>query len=145
MPARLHEGLRLKASGGFLLDTNILLWILLNKAEKISRPALKIVKAAEPDLHVSIVSVWEILVKRHAGKLMVAEDPDAIIETVRSQEIWRILPLAFNHLSAFNTIDRFTGHTDPFDRMLIAQARAEGLRIVTAGEQFSRYDVEVVW
>lgn len=135
MPARLHEGLRLKASGGFLLDTNILLWILLNKAEKISRPALKIVKAAEPDLHVSIVSVWEILVKRHAGKLMVAEDPDAIIETVRSQEIWRILPLAFNHLSALNIIDR----------MLIAQARAEGLRIITADEQFSRYDVDVVW
>ncbi|HVV45996.1 MAG TPA: type II toxin-antitoxin system VapC family toxin [Bryobacteraceae bacterium] len=141
----MHEGLRLKTSGGFLLDKNILLWILLNRNEKISRRALKIVKAAEPDLHVSIVSIWEILVKRHAGKLMVAEDPDTIIETVRSQEIWRILPLAFDHLSALNTIDRSTDHTDLFDRMLIAQARAEGLRIVTADEQFSRYDVDVVW
>ena len=119
--------------------------MLLNKEEKISKRALKIVKAAEPDLHVSIVSIWEILLKRHAGKLMVTEDPDTIVETVRSQEIWRILPLEFDHLYALNTIDRFNDHTDPFDRMLIAQARAEGLRIVTADEQFSRYDVEVVW
>lgn len=140
----MHEGLRLKTSSGFLLDTNILLWILLNKEEKISRRALKIVRA-EQGLHVSIVSVWEILLKRHAGRLMVEEDPDTIIETIRSQDIWRILPLEFEHLYAVNAIDRFTDHTDPFDRMLIAQARAEGLRIITPDKQFSRYKVEVVW
>jgi len=135
----------LKASGGFLLDTNILLWILLNKDEKISRRALKIVKAPEPGLHASIVSIWEILLKRHAGKLMVEEDPDSIVEVIRSQEIWHILPLEFEHIHALNEIDRFSDHTDPFDRMLIAQARAEGLRILTADRHFSRYDVEVVW
>jgi PIN domain nuclease of toxin-antitoxin system len=42
-------------------------------------------------------------------------------------------------------IAAFRDHTDPFDRMLIAQARAEGLRIVTADARFSRYKVEVVW
>ncbi len=102
-------------------------------------------KEAEPGLHVSIVSIWEVLLKRHAGKLMVEEDPDSIVETIRSQQIWRILPLEFDHIHALNEIDRFRDHTDPFDRMLIAQARAEGLRIITADEQFSRYDVEVVW
>jgi PIN domain nuclease of toxin-antitoxin system len=60
------------------------------------------------------------------------------------QEIWRILPLEFDHIHALNALDRFRDRTDPFDRMLIAQARAEGLRIITADERFSRCDVEVV-
>jgi len=74
-----------------------------------------------------------------------SETADSIVGLIESQPSWRILPLELLHLRALGEIAAFRDHTDPFDRMLIAQARAEGLRIVTADEQFSRYDVEVVW
>lgn len=74
-----------------------------------------------------------------------SETADSVVELIESQAAWRILPLELSHLRALGKIDRFRDHADPFDRMLIAQARPEGLRIVTADEQFSRYSVEIVW
>ena len=74
-----------------------------------------------------------------------SETADSIVELIESQAAWSILPLELPHLRALGEIAAFRHHADPFDRMLVAQARAEGLRIITADEQFSRYDVEVVW
>ena len=59
--------------------------------------------------------------------------------------MWRILPLEIEHIEALNEIARFSDHTDPFDRMLIAQAKSEGLNVMTADAQFSRYKINVVW
>ena len=70
---------------------------------------------------------------------------DYILQCIQAREAWRILPLEFAHLSSLNEIDSFTDHTDPFDRMLIAQAKSEGLKVITADEQFSRYKINVVW
>ena len=70
---------------------------------------------------------------------------DYILQCIVAREAWRILPLEFGHLSFLNVIDTFTDHTDPFDRMLIAQAKSEGLKVITADEQFSRYKINVVW
>lgn len=83
--------------------------------------------------------------KRHAGKVMIEEDPETIVNTIRSSQTWRILPLEIEHIQALNDIARFSDHTDPFDRMLIAQAKSEGLNVMTADSQFSRYKINVVW
>jgi PIN domain nuclease of toxin-antitoxin system len=72
-------------------------------------------------------------------------DPDVMVQTIRSQAAWRILPLDIAHLNALNGIETFSDHTDPFDRLLIAQARNENLSILTADPQFSRYSVAVIW
>jgi len=97
-------------------------------------------------LVVSVVSIWEILLKRHAKKLWTSEPPDAIVTLIQSSTAWRVLPLDTAHLFALNAIAAFTDHTDPFDRLLIAQARSEKLNILTADPQFSRYgDVGIVW
>lgn len=85
------------------------------------------------------------MLKWQTGKLWMSETADSIAELIESQAAWSILPLELPHLRGLGEIAAFRDHTDPFDRMLIAQARAEGLRIITADEQFSRYDVEVVW
>jgi PIN domain nuclease of toxin-antitoxin system len=92
-----------------------------------------------------VVSIWEILVKRFAGKLMIHEDPETIVHTIRSSGAWRVLPLEIEHIQAFNQVDRFSDHTDPFDRMLIAQAISENLKVMTADPQFERYKINVVW
>jgi PIN domain nuclease of toxin-antitoxin system len=76
---------------------------------------------------------------------MIEEDPETIVNTIRSSQTWRILPLEIEHIEALNDIDRFSDHSDPFDRILIAQARREGLNVVTADTQFSRYKINVVW
>jgi PIN domain nuclease of toxin-antitoxin system len=94
---------------------------------------------------VSVVSIWEILIKRHAGKLLTNLDPDAVVQGIRSQTAWRILPLEIEHIQALNDLARFSDHTDPFDRILIAQAKSEGLNVMTADPQFPRYKINVVW
>jgi len=112
---------------------------------KISKRASRLLSDPDSRLFVSVISIWEILLKRHAGKLLVEEDADTIVKIIRSQEMWRILPLEIEHVQALNDIARFSDHTDPFDRILIAQAHREGLRIVTSDLQFPRYGIEVVW
>jgi PIN domain nuclease of toxin-antitoxin system len=94
---------------------------------------------------VSVVSIWEILLKRQAGKLWTSETPEAIVTLIRSQQAWHILPLDVAHLHSLTDIAAFTDHTDPFDRLLIAQARGERFGVVTADSHFSRYGVEIVW
>jgi PIN domain nuclease of toxin-antitoxin system len=76
---------------------------------------------------------------------MIEEDPETIVNTIRSTQTWRILPLKIEHIQVLNDIARFSDHTDPFDRMLIAQAKSEGLNVMTADAQFSRYKINVVW
>ncbi len=128
-----------------LLDTNVLLWILFGEDRKIAKRAMKAISAPGARLVVSVVSIWEILIKRHAGKVWTEQDPDAIVRLVRSQAAWKVLPLEIHHFTALNGLDSFTDHTDPFDRLLIAQAVSENLKVVTADPQFSRYNVGVVW
>jgi len=117
----------------------------VQEERKLSKRALKALSSPGARLFVSVVSVWEILVKRQAGKLMTSIDPDVIVQTIRSQEAWRILPLEIAHIQALNDIARFSDHTDPFDRILIAQARSEKLDIMTADPRFSRYGAGIVW
>lgn len=128
-----------------MLDTNILIWILAGEDRKISRRAHKVISSPHAFLCVSIVSIWEVVLKWQTGRLWSDVTTDSVVALIESQSAWRILPLELAHLRTLGEIAQFRDHTDPFDRMLIAQARAEGLRIVTADEQFSRYDVEVVW
>ena len=112
---------------------------------KIPKRAARTLSAQDSRLFVSVVSIWEILLKRHAGKVWIEEDADTIVNTIRSQDTWRILPLEAVHIQALNAIARFSDHADPFDRMLIAQAHREKLSIMTADEQFSRYGVKIIW
>ena len=122
-----------------------MLWISFRQDRKISKRALKAISTPGVRLFVSVVSIWEILIKRHAGKVWTSEKPDDIITRIESQTAWQILSLDVVHFHALNAIDAFTDHTDPFDRLLIAQASAERLSIVTADARFARYSVSVVW
>ena len=71
--------------------------------------------------------------------------PDAIVSFIEAQTAWQILPLDVAHLHALSDIDVFADHTDPFDRLLIAQASREKLTLVSADAAFSRYSTPVIW
>ncbi len=117
----------------------------MQEERKVSKRAMKALSTPGVRLVVSVVSIWEILLKLHAGKLWTGEDPDAIVTLIRSQSAWRILPLETAHLHALTRLPAFTDHTDPFDRLLIAQASSEKLKVMTADPQFERYSPVVVW
>ena len=125
-----------------LLDTNVLIWTL-SSSNKISRRAERAMSRPLASLTVSVVSVWEIVLKNHAGKLRLPAGLPQVVDQILYGSPWTILPVAPEHLPALAALPAI--HTDPFDRLLIAQARHEGLAILTADDQFKKYDVRTIW
>lgn len=119
-----------------LLDTHVVLWQLSGERE-LSTSALEAIEAAD-DLLFSVVSFAEIGLKVAVGKLAVPDDLGTRIE----ESGVRTLGLTAHHGLA--VADLPAHHRDPFDRLLIAQARAELLSVVTADSRFSAYDIDVI-
>jgi len=120
-----------------LLDTSALLWWLDNSARLGSRARAAIADASG-EVFVSPASAWEISVKRASGKLAVPFDIAEAIELNAFVE----LPIRIAHAVAAGELVRH--HADPFDRVLIAQAQLEGLRLVTSDGAFAKYDVQLL-
>src|SRR5688500_8899546 len=89
------------------------------------------------DLFVSRVSRWEIAIKAGLGKLQIPDDLDDQMHDLRIAD----LTLETSHIAAYRQLPLL--HRDPFDRMLIAQAKVENLTIVTRDRRFAEYDVTV--
>lgn len=119
-----------------LLDTHVVLRELA-EGPSVGPVATASIAAAE-DLRVSVVSFVEIGVKAAVGKLRV---PDRLSERVREAGA-ELLGLAPEH--GLGIAELPLHHRDPFDRLLISQARIEGLTIVTADPRFAEYDVSVI-
>ena len=121
----------------FLLDTHAVLWALAEPA-KLSRPARTALEDARNEVFVSVVSGWEIAIKRALGKL---EAPDDLEAVIRMQGFEPLL-LTFHHGAQAGVLPPH--HRDPFDRMLIAQAQAEGLILVTRDSNIPLYGVRTL-
>ncbi len=119
-----------------LLDTHVVLW-QLGGERPLSQAATDAVRDADA-LFVSAVSFAEIGVKVALGKLAV---PDGLVDAVLGAGL-RLLPLDAEHGLAVARLPLI--HRDPFDRLLIAQARAEGLVLVTADARIPEYDVRTI-
>jgi len=88
---------------------------------------------------VSVASAWEAAIKIALGKLTLPERFEAGVKAAGFEK----LPIAFSHAEAVGTLPRH--HSDPFDRMLVAQALCERLTLVTHDRRFAPYGVEVLW
>ena len=117
-----------------LLDTHALLWWLGSKS-RLGRAATARIEDVHTDVFVSAATAWEIAVKQGSGKLDVPFDVAFAIE----EQGFIPLAITVEHGVAAGALPRH--HADPFDRMLVAQAREEGLWIVTSDEAIRRYDV----
>lgn len=115
-----------------LLDTHVLLWWASDDARLGARARRSL---TEEDVAVSAVSGWEIEVKRARGRL---DAPDDLVGLLAEQGFTE-LSLTLHHAVDAGRLPRH--HDDPFDRALIAQARVEGLRLVTADRALAEYDV----
>lgn len=118
---------------GYLIDTNVVLFTLTNDA-RLS-PKLRSVIATGPN-HLSVASYWEVLIKSMKGKLAIG-DPRTWWTQALKQLVAKPLHLHPEHVERVYSLPSI--HKDPFDRLLIAQATAEGLTLVTTDTEISRY------
>ena len=125
-----------------LLDTNILIWTL-SASYKISKAARRAMSSSNSALAVSTISIWEIVLKHQAGKLTLPATLEEVVDQVLFHSPWIILPLRPEHLLSLTSLPML--HKDPFDRLLISQARYERMAILTADENIREYDVQVIW
>jgi PIN domain nuclease of toxin-antitoxin system len=120
-----------------LVDTHVLLW-WLNGDEALGQQARSIISNAENDIFVSAATSWEIAIKRKKGLLVVPEDMDSLI----AEAGFKSLPISIFHGERAGDLQLY--HNDPFDRMLIAQAQAEGLQLMTKDSQFPNYGISLI-
>lgn len=115
-----------------LLDTRVLLW-WLNNSRGLPESARELIADPNHTVFVSAVSLWEIWLKVSLGKLRLPGD----FEEVLASEPFEHLPLAAAHTRELARLPWL--HRDPFDRMLLAQARVAGLHLLTADEAIAAY------
>ena len=118
-----------------LLDTHILIWACA-MPERLSGAAREALVEPRNDLFVSAASAWEMAVKRALGRLDFPVDQfNAVLQAMG----FTALPMTIAHALAAGDLIRH--HDDPFDRMLITQARTEGLTLISEDAGMRRYDV----
>ena len=120
-----------------LLDTHVFLWWRANSS-RLTAAARRPVATADAVL-VSAVSAWEIAIKLSLGKLRLAGPFAWMVD----DSGFTALPVTFAHAEQLAALPRH--HGDPFDRMLIAQAKVEGATLLTHDRTFEPYDVPVIW
>ncbi|MGA2697469.1 MAG: type II toxin-antitoxin system VapC family toxin [Terriglobales bacterium] len=124
-----------------LLDTHTFLWAITEDS-RLS-PRARQVFTANSSLWLSVVSVWEILIKVRTGKLTLPEPTGPYLVKELTKNQIEILPLNLDHVLRIEKMQLH--HRDPFDRVLIAQSLEESLPIVTSDPQFEKYPVELIW
>jgi PIN domain nuclease of toxin-antitoxin system len=124
-----------------LLDTHTFLWAIAEEG-KLSRRAQQIYTGSN-DLWLSVASLWEILIKVQAGKLLLPQPAGPYLVRKLSQNRIEVLPITLDHVLKTETLPFH--HRDPFDRVIIAQGIKEKWPIVTADPWFARYPVDVIW
>ena len=125
-----------------LLDTDALLWWLVDDP-RLSGAAREAIADPDHDVLVSAASGFEISTNYRLGELDIAGLEPQVIPSLIVQERMTSLPVSMEHVLEVGGLPDL--HRDPFDRMLIAQCRVEGIPLVTPDAVFPRYDVEVVW
>lgn len=125
-----------------LLDTCTFVWLIADSPD-LSSSARQFFSDPDNEVYLSAVSAWEIVIKHHLGRLPLPEPPQRFISRQRALHEIRSLPIeeaAVLHLTRLPDY-----HKDPFDRMLICQAIAHGLTILTPDPAITQYPVRTEW
>jgi PIN domain nuclease of toxin-antitoxin system len=124
-----------------LLDTHVLIW-LVEGDKNLTNVARSAIEDEDNSLYLSIASLWEITIKLSLGKLDLQLSVDEMVESFLIPGGIQILQIETRHLSILRDLPLH--HRDPFDRLIIAQAQAEGMTLVSADRIFGMYEVELL-
>lgn len=120
----------------YLLDTHIFLW-WLNNDKKLKHSVREVIKDTKNQIFVSVASAWEISMKHRAGKLSL----ETSLQTCFEISAFELVNINLVHILKLDSLP--IHHKDPFDRILIAQAKAENLIIITDDIKIKTYNVQV--
>lgn len=125
-----------------LVDTQVLLWLRMHP-ERLSRRVRDRIASGDDELLLSAATPWEMAIKVALGKLRL---PCPVEEFVRTRSAaLRISALPITQLHAIASAELPMHHRDPFDRVIIAQARLEDAAVLTSDRAFRKYGVDLVW
>lgn len=122
-----------------LLDTHVLLWWLAD-SKRLKAAWRKTIAKPDNRVLVSAASIWEVAIKSSIGKLHLDLPEHLPLQDLADACGFEDLSISARHAAAVNDLPSL--HADPFDRMLIAQARVEALTIVSADDQVRQYDID---
>ncbi len=126
----------------FLIDTHCWLWYLLSP-EKLNEDTRELLQNPEHEIYLSAASAWEIVIKHDLGKLELPLKPTEYIPKRLEALGHESLPITQEHVLRIHGLP--VHHKDPFDRLLIAQAQADELDLITADRKLKLYDLTIVW
>jgi len=122
-----------------LLDTHIFLWYI-SADGRLPSDFQQAIRDPNNEVYLSVASLWEIIVKYQLGKLPLPQSPESYLSAQRQKHLISSLPLDEQSVMKLTSLP--TIHRDPFDRMLICQAMANDLTIVTVDDSIKSYSVK---
>jgi PIN domain nuclease of toxin-antitoxin system len=123
---------------GFLLDTNVAVWLLLGDRKPVSQRVIDTLEDERNSVALSAASVWEIAIKRSLGRLSIGDGWARALMRLDFDP----MPVTAVHAEAVESLPWH--HRDPFDRLLVAQASVERRALVSADQRLAAYDVEIL-
>ena len=126
----------------YLIDTHCWLWWHIHP-EKLSARVSRLIEDGGSDIHFSVVSAWEIVIKHGLQKLELPFSPLEYIPKKLKISYMDVLPVQLSHALQVQKLPDY--HKDPFDRLLIAQAISEKFVLITDDNQIGRYEVDLIW
>lgn len=125
-----------------LLDTHTFLW-WASGDERLSDAARAAIETRGTEVYLSVASIWEATIKWHLGKLPLPEHPSRYLPLQLARG--DVAPLEIRMQHVLHIAELPDHHTDPIDRVIVAQARLEDLTIVTRDDAICRYEVKTLW
>ncbi len=127
-----------------LLDTHAFLW-WITEHPSLSQKATELLGGGASIVYLSAVVAWEIAIKKRLDRLEVPDDLQGFFDHQIKVNDLIVLPVQLTHALAVYGLPDHPGHKDPFDRLLVAQALAEDMALVSSDESLDGYGVERIW
>jgi len=125
----------------YLLDSHAIIWYFEDYSA-LSALAGKIIESSENRIFISVASLWEIAIKISISKLVLKRGFEQLLADVRNGD-YEILQIEDAHLRKLASLPFI--HKDPFDRLIVSTALAEGMTLITADENIHKYAVPWIW
>jgi len=126
----------------YLLDTVAWLWSV-HADERLGDEARAILENGQEEIYLSAASSWELSIKMRLGKLNLPGPLARVVPAFMTKQ--GLLSIAVSHLHAVKVYDLPSHHSDPFDRLIIAQAVVEEMTVLTSNHVFEKYPIDVIW
>lgn len=125
----------------YLIDTHTLIWAI-SDTNKLSRKVRKLIENLDNKIYISVVSLWEITVKKSLGKLEFGFTTEEFFDLITKTRI-EVLNIEKDHLIKLQSLAYH--HKDPFDRLIIAQCISENYSLISKDQVLSKYPLELIW